>query len=435
MNHLRFRQIHLDFHTSGLIDGIGAEFKKKNFQEALKIGHVNSVTLFAKCHHGWSYHPTKVGRRHPRLKFDLLGRQIDACREIDVRCPIYLSAGLDELMAIEHPDWIVKQRDGRTYDPLAVTIFKQLRFNSPYLDYLCAQIEEVVQRWPDNDGIFLDIVTPRHDYADASLREMKALGLNPEREADVETCAQRTLLNYYRRTTAAVRRVRHGTVVFHNGGHVPVGARTFNCFNSHYELESLPTGGWGYDHFSLSARYAITQPRDYLGMTGKFHTTWGEFGGFKRPAALRYECCAMLANGAKCSVGDQLHPNGLMNPDTYRIVGEAYAEVEMKEPWCDRVRPVAQIALVSAERDQDRARRHNTASAADEGVARMLLELHLPFVVLDENASWDGYRLIVLPDSTRLTGTMQKKARRHLALGGKILGAGSALLDESSTLR
>jgi hypothetical protein len=43
-------------------------------------------------------------------------------------------------------------------------------------------------------------------------------------------------------------------------------------------------------------------------MTGKFHTTWGEFGGFKRPNALRYECAAMLAFGSKCSIGDQLHP-------------------------------------------------------------------------------------------------------------------------------
>jgi hypothetical protein len=54
-------------------------------------------------------------------------------------------------------------------------------------------------------------------------------------------------------------------------------------------------------------------------MTGKFHQTWGEFGGFKRPEALRYECAAMLAFGARCSIGDQLHPSGEMNPDTYEL--------------------------------------------------------------------------------------------------------------------
>ena len=433
MYRLRFRQVHLDFHTHGDITGIGEKFSKRRFQEALKAGHVDSITLFSKCHHGYSYHPTKVGKQHPHLKFDLLAAQIEACREIGVRCPIYLSAGVDEFMAMEHPEWVVKNRDGRTYDPLEVGWFKLLRFNSAYLDYLCAQIEEVVQRWPDNDGIFLDIIGLREDYSEGALREMKTLGLKPAQAGDMRGYAQRVLLRYYKRTNAAVRSVRTDTPVFHNGGHIPVGATKFNFFNSHFELESLPTGGWGYDHFAFSARYAATQPRDFLGMSGKFHTTWGEFGGFKRPAALRYECAGMLAYGAKCSIGDQLHPNGEMNLDTYKLIGAAYAEVESREPWSDNVRPVARIGLVSAEQNQQVARGQETVSPADEGTARMLLELHLPFLVLDANAKWNGFDLIVLPDSLVLTPATQSKAKKFLASGGKILAAGSALLNAGKT--
>ena len=33
----------------------------------------------------------------------------------------------------------------------------------------------------------------------------------------------------------------------------------------------------------------------------------GEFGGYKHPNALRYETSLCLANGAACSIGDQLH--------------------------------------------------------------------------------------------------------------------------------
>jgi hypothetical protein len=433
MHRLRFRQVHLDFHTNGTIAGIGQKFSKKKFQEALKLGRIDSITLFAKCHHGYSYHPTKVGTQHPHLKFDLLSAQIEACREIGVRCPIYISAGVDELTAMAHPEWIVKNRDGTTYDPLQVVWFKKLRLNSAYLDYLCAQIEEVVQRWPDNDGIFLDIISPWDDYSEHSLRDMLALGLDPAKPDDVRTYTQRTLQNYLERANAAVRSVRKDTPVFHNGGHVPVGATKFNFFNSHFELESLPTGGWGYDHFAFSARYAATQPRDFLGMSGKFHTTWGEFGGFKRPAALRYECAAMLAYGAKCSIGDQLHPNGEMNLDTYKLIGAAYAEVEAREPWADNVRPVARIGLVSAESNQQIARGQETVSRADEGAARMLLETHLPFLVLDENAKWDAFDLIVLPDSLVLTPATIAKAKKFLAAGGKLLAAGSALLNADKT--
>lgn len=430
---LSFRQIHLDFHTAAGIRGIGTRFSKRGFQDALKRGHVESATLFSKCHHGWSYHPTKTGRMHPELKFDLLARQIEACQEIGVRYRIYLSAGVDERLAMEHPEWVVKQRDGTTYRPLEAVWFKHLRFNSPYLDVLCEQITEVVKRWPECEGLFLDIIAPQHDYSEPALREMRAAGLDPEIVTDVDAYAQRVLIRYHESTNAAARSGPNPRLsVFHNAGHIPVGAHHFIGFNGHLELESLPTGGWGYDHFAISARYAITTGQDYLGMTGKFHTTWGEFGGFKRAAALRYECGAMLAYGAKCSVGDQLHPDGRMNADTYDLIGAAYAEVEAKEAWCSEISPVAQIALVSAERNQGAARSHLTASVADEGAARILMELHLPFVVLDQDADWQGYELVILPEGFEMTPRQLRRAREFLTAGGRILAAGNALLDPSA---
>ena len=63
----------MDFHTSEHIPAVGARFSKENFQRALKLARLSSINIFAKCHHSWSYHPTKVGRMHPTLGFDLLG--------------------------------------------------------------------------------------------------------------------------------------------------------------------------------------------------------------------------------------------------------------------------------------------------------------------------------------------------------------------------
>jgi hypothetical protein len=140
----------------------------------------------------------------------------------------------------------------------------------------------------------------------------------------------------------------------------------------------------------------------------------------------------MLAYGAKCSVGDQLHPNGEMNLDTYRLIGEAYAEVERKEPWCDRVKPVAKIALVSSIQHQGSWRGgHGQSFGADEGAGRMLLELHQPFVVLDEHAAWTGFEVVVLPDGFVMTPVKAAQAKKFLATGGRIIAAGSALLDEA----
>lgn len=98
---MNFRQVHLDFHTSEKIDGIGSCFSKEQFQDALKRGHVNSITVFSKCHHGWAYHPSEANEMHPGLKFDLLDAEIKAAHEIGVKTPVYLSAGFDEKIAAQ----------------------------------------------------------------------------------------------------------------------------------------------------------------------------------------------------------------------------------------------------------------------------------------------------------------------------------------------
>src|SRR4028118_2178145 len=153
----------------------------------LKRGNVDSITLFSKCHHGMSYHDTKIGVRHPGMRDELLPRQIEACKAIDVNTPIYISAGFDEAMANAHPEWCIQHLDGKLFEPLRAG-WKGLSFSSPYLDYLCAQIEEVVSKY-DPIGIFIDIIPPHRDYSVWALRDMRSLGLDPENEKDADEYA------------------------------------------------------------------------------------------------------------------------------------------------------------------------------------------------------------------------------------------------------
>jgi len=426
MHQLRFRQVHLDFHTSRDVPDVGAAFSRERWQQALKIGHIDSITTFAKCHHGWSYHPTRVGRTHPSLCFDLLRAQYEAAKEIDVCVPIYLSAGVDELAAEGHPAWVEQYADGPR-PPLGDLRWRDLCFHSPYLDYLCEQIGEVVELFPGCDGIFLDIVSQGPCICPSCIRWMKEQGLDPCDPRSIRRCADHALQHYYERATAACRRVRENTPVFHNSGHIQRGHRQrYLDHFSHLELESLPTGGWGYDHFPISAKYCDKLPFDYLGMTGKFHTTWGEFGGYKHPNALRYECAAMLAYGSKCSVGDQLHPSGAVDMSTYRLIGAAYSEVESKEAWCRGTTNVADVGLLSsAALCVDPADRRRCEDA-DTGACRMLLEGHVLFDVLDADMPFSDYKLLILPDHIVVTAPLKERLDAYLACGGKMLLTGTS---------
>lgn len=431
---LRFRQIHLDFHTSEAISGLGERFNKKAYQETLKRAEVDSVTTFATCHHGWSYYDTKIGQRHPGLSFDLLRAQFDACKEMDINVPIYLTAGVHNLAADEHPEWREVDPEGRFAGWVRSNLeagFKTLSFHSPYLDYLCEQVGEVLALFPEADGIFLDIINQTEDCSAWGLRHMREAGLDPLKQEDRKQSRMDALLKYYRRSTEAVRSVDPRMPIFHNSGHVTPGFRELFEYYSHLELESLPTGGWGYDHFPLSAKYAHKLDLDFIGMTGKFHTTWGEFGGYKHPNALKYECCAMLAYGARCSVGDQLHPSGELDATTYEIVGEAYREVARKESYVSGAVNVADVALLSCEsvRGEEAFRERQRQPDSDIGANRVLLEEHILFDVIDPGMDFGRYKMIVLADEITVDERLRKKLDAYLADGGKLFLTGDSGID------
>ena len=432
---MRFRQVHLDFHTSEHIEDIGKKFDKKQFQTALKKGHINSITLFSKCHHGWAYHPSKANEIHPHLDFDLLGAQIQAAHEIGVKTPVYLSAGLDEKMAHRHPEWLVRNLDESTTWAKDFTEpgYHKMCMSSPYLDYLVKQIEEVCKNY-DADGIFLDIAGVQPCYCQNCIAEREELGLNPYDENDVLKHAETVYKRYAEKTRAAVDKYKPNLPLFHNGGHIRQGRRDLVNYNTHLELESLPTGGWGYDHFPFSARYCQGLGVDYLGMTGKFHGSWGEFGGFKHPNALRFEVALAAANGAKCSVGDQLSPSGEMDMVTYDLIGSAYSELEEKEEWLDNVESVADIAIISPEAYVGDLSTGQMTKVDDSGsgVCRIMLEGKYLFDVIDFESDLSKYKVIILPDVIRADTDFAKRLREFCDCGGKVLATGKSALYENS---
>jgi len=304
--------------------------------------------------------------------------------------------------------------------------------NSPYLAYLLPQIEEVCEKY-DIDGLFLDVAGVFPCYCQNCVRAMRDAGRDPYNEQNSLELAEAVYANYAKRVREAVDRHKPGLRVFHNVGHIRRGRRDLALMNSHLELESLPTGGWGYDHFPLSAAYARTLGLEFSGMTGKFHQSWGEFGGFKHPNALRYEAALSAANGARCSVGDQLHPSGKMDEASYTLIGAAYSELETKEEWLAGAENIADIGVFtveSAENYFDGIKATDTqfirTGVTDAGCTRVLLEGHYLFNAIDADEDFSKYKLIVLPDCIRLDEFLTEKCRRFIAAGGKILASGTS---------
>lgn len=417
---LAFRQIHLDFHTSEQIPGVGAHWDAEAFVSTLKAAQVNSVTCFSKCHHGMIYHDTRFEHaKHPHLKVNLLKEQVEACHAAGIRVPIYISVGFDEHMARLHPEWIEVSAEGqRKGAPLAAG-WKKLCLNSPYIDYVSEQTQEVLQLF-QTDGLFFDIIHQYQCCCPWCLDGMRSQGRDPEVEEDRKQFARGVLNTVRRRITAEVRKVNPDCLLFWNSGHVDPSFKPVLDTFSHLELESLPSGGWGYDHFPLTVRYARNLNRDYLGMTGKFHKTWAGFGEYKNQPSLEYEAFTALAEGGKVSIGDQLHPDGRLNEATYELIGAVYAQMEAKEPWCADVRAVTEIAIFNPEAVGVADGRVDTSAG---GALHALLEGHYQFDIVDAEMDWGRYKLLILPDKIRLGEELLEKLRRFLKTGGKIIAS------------
>ena len=437
---LRYRQIHLDFHTSEHIPAIGADFDPEAFVSTLKASHVDSITIFAKCHHGWSYYPTKVGKPHPQLaRPDLLGDMVKALGAADIECPIYISVQWDELSAREHPEWRAVSAtnryqhalpadpsSGKNLSPAWHTICLN---HEGYRRYIIEQAREVATRY-ETQGIFFDIILTPDCVCAACIARMQANGLDPENPADRLKNDEAVNEQFRQEVSDVLFAEFPGLRVFYNCGHIhKQGPQRFKTY-THLELESLPTGGWGYDHFPSSARYAATLGFDFVAHTGKFHTSWGEFGGFKHPDALEYECAQMVALGSKCLIGDQLHPNGAINPDTYGSLAPAYARIEKLEPYLEDARQVSEVAILSAEHfNPGGGRNHHS----DDGAAQMLLELHWPFDVLDRFADFSKYKVLILPDEITLDVETAARLKAYVAAGGKLIASWHSGLDGAGT--
>ena len=287
-------------------------------------------------------------------------------------------------------------------------------------------MREVLETLPV-DGFFFDIVRPLACACRYCRARMEEQNLDPADAEARKRFGLQTVNRFKREMTRFVRQFNHECTIFYNAGHVGPRHRAVVAAYTHFELESLPSGGWGYLDLPITMRYARNLGVDCMAHTGKFHTSWGDFHSFKNPAALQYECFRMLALGAKCMVGDQLHPSGQIDPHVYRLVGSVYAEVEKKEPWCQRARAVTEIGVFTPEEFYGAA--VGGLPPALMGVTRMLEESGHQFDVVDSASGLSRYQVVVLPDNIPVSPELSTKLETYLAGSGALIASFESGMD------
>ncbi len=427
-----WRKIHLDFHNTRHIGRIGEKFNADEFGDRLLAGNVDSVVVFAKDMHGLFYYPSKYGPVHPGLAFDLLGEQVKACRARKIAVYAYYCTTWDHHLASTHKDWLVIKRDGSNYLPKAGQTPGWTALclaHEPFCKLMDEHTREFVGRY-ELDGAWFDMAEPiaPECYCPECKKQLVAAGKDPK-DAEAQRAHKNQLfLDWHKRMRELVRATRPGCQVdFNDIGLACVSQRAALLDN--IDIEALPTGaGWGYFYAPMQMRYQRTFGLPVNGMTGRFVTSWADFGGLKLPQQLDVELASIVANAARCDIGDQMPPTGRLDPAVYHVIGKSYGRIKALEPYLEGAAPVTEAALLIPAVPFDRLR--------DEylyGLTKLLLESRLQFDVVEPGQEWERYGLVVLPDGFRPDATTVARLHAFIAQGGAVLACHEAGLAAGAT--
>ena len=414
-----WRKIHLDFHNSQHVPKIGEHFNADEWGDCLEAAHVNAIVVFAKDMHGYFYYPSAYGPVHPGLDFDLLGAQVAACRKRKIAAYAYYCTTWDNYLADHHPEWLVFKRDRTSYLPKFDQVPRWTALclvREPFVELMLTHAREFVTRY-ELDGAWFDMPVPVDGecFCDECVRQLRSRGLDPFDKRVQRQHKHELHLSFIERVHKVVTTARPGCQVDFNGQGVYGLARRVP-FMDNVDIEALPTGQWGYHYFPTVARYTRTFGLTTYGMTGRFKAAWADFGGLKLPAQLDTELAGIVAHGARCDIGDQMPPKGRLDPAVYHVIGKAYGRIKELEPYLDQAVPVTEAALIVNGLPLD-----GPDTEAHYGLVKLMTESRLQFDLVDSDAGWERYALVVLPDELEVDEKLAARLLEFVNQGGAVL--------------
>ena len=414
-----WRKVHLDFHNSKYVPKIGAAFEAQEFGDRLVVGNVSGIVVFAKDMHGHFYYPSQYGPVHPGLAFDLLGAQVQACRERHIAVYAYYCTTWDNYLADTRREWLVINRDGGSDLPKPGETPGWTALCLAHKDFVALMsdhIKEFVAKY-ELDGAWLDMAEPVSPecYCPECVKQIKAAGKDPNDLEAQREHKNRLFLDFHRRMRDLVHATRPGCQIDFNDIGLPCVSQRADVLDN-IDIEALPTGFWGYYCSPLHIRYQRTFGITTYGLTGRFVASWADFGGLKLPKQLDVELASIVANAARCDVGDQMPPNGCLNPAVYHVLGQSFGKIKILEPWLEGAAPVTEAALIVPSVPLEVMREEYLY-----GMTKLLIESRLQFDAVEAGQEWERYGLIVLPDQVRLDAATIERLHAFISNGGAVV--------------
>lgn len=421
---------HPDFHIPAGVD-VGAGFDGEALGRQLAEAGADSIAIFAKCHYGHAYYPTKIGTPHPGLQCDLLGEAVKGCKKHGVSVTAYVSLFFDTAAVAKHPEYLLQKAPHGEHQDLEPDNYAPICVNSGYIEgNLIPMCLEVIDHY-DVHELFLDTMT----WFRPCFCQQCHVGFGKAIPTDDTHPNWPAFVVWYKqcfddafvKITEEIRahKPEIGVIFNHKWG-------TREPTTPPAGIDHLSADLWGSGRISsYYSRYLAGTGLTFDYMCGRFMHGLGDWDNSTDESML-YTASATIANGGGYYIIDRMLPDGTLEPRSYDAMKTVFSHINVRREYIEDTTPISDIAVLSSydsiigkdlERFADFNKRKERMRAY-EGAGSLLTENGRHFLGLSEEnlqARISEFRYVIVPEQTVLSQTILAALEDYASNGGHVL--------------
>jgi hypothetical protein len=144
-----YRSIEWEFHTP---PEASFDIDVEAAMNATRDAGAETVMVYAQSCWGHAFYPSDVAVRHPRLTYDLFGKEVETAHKLGMSVIAYYSLEWNNQIVLGHPDWgwVNEKGEAQRFRWFVTCL------DSPYRQYVLNMIDEIASRY-EIDQLFLDV--------------------------------------------------------------------------------------------------------------------------------------------------------------------------------------------------------------------------------------------------------------------------------------
>ncbi|MFZ2654295.1 MAG: alpha-amylase family protein [Victivallales bacterium] len=420
------------------------KFEPARYVEMVKKAGVESSMVYAVCHNGNSYYPTKVGHMHANLKGrDIFGETVDLLRKEGIVPIAYYTSIFHNHSAKAHPEWRMTDSNGKQRNN---RYWWSCPNNDDYVAFTLAQIGEVIAY--DVDGIFNDMTfwpvvcvcaNCRTKYLEETGREIPAgIDWKSKDWIGFQRFREHSMAGFTQKITDFIKSRKDITVTHQTSLVIQGWERGYTLgIAAACDYGSGDFYGGKYQHI-LGAKVlaAVSRNMPYEFMTSRC-VNLRDHTSMKSEAELTAEASETLANAGAYFFIDAINSDGTLEKDVYERLGSVSKKLA---PFTEAVKRHAPEIVA------DKALYYSSASYVDElkdadimssppceipsvvevsGTSVVLTRAHIPFkVITGETKKLDGLDTIVMNNIAYTSKGENERIRKFVKDGGTLIATG-----------